>query len=36
MNFTEAAYLWMMLEAGMSLFVNGETASGKTTTSNGI
>lgn len=32
MNFTEVAYLWMMLEAGMSLFVNGETASGKTTT----
>lgn len=36
MNFTEAAYLWMMLEAGMSLFVNGETASGKTTTLMGL
>jgi archaeal flagellar protein FlaI len=28
----EAAYLWMMLAEGMSVFVNGETASGKTTT----
>jgi flagellar protein FlaI len=28
----EAAYLWMMLSEGMSVFVNGETASGKTTT----
>ncbi|CAD6519354.1 conserved hypothetical protein [metagenome] len=36
LNFTEAAYLWMMLEAGMSLFVNGETASGKTTTLMGL
>ncbi len=27
----EAAYLWMMLSEGMSLFVCGETASGKTT-----
>lgn len=27
----EAAYLWMMLNEGMSLFVCGETASGKTT-----
>jgi len=36
MNFTEVAYLWMMLEAGMSLFVNGETASGKTTTLMGL
>ena len=31
-----AAYLWMSLETGMSLFVCGETASGKTTTLNGI
>ena len=36
MNYTEVAYLWMMLEAGMSLFVNGETASGKTTTLMGL
>src|SRR5579872_790817 len=28
----EAAYLWMMLAEGMSVFINGETASGKTTT----
>ena len=28
----EAAYLWMMLSEGMSVFINGETASGKTTT----
>lgn len=27
-----AAFLWMLLEQGMSLFVCGETASGKTTT----
>jgi archaeal flagellar protein FlaI len=31
-----AAYLWLCLEAGMSVFVAGETASGKTTTLNGI
>lgn len=31
-----AAYLWMLLEAGMSIFVCGETASGKTTTLNAI
>jgi len=36
MNSTEIAYLWMMLEGGMSLFVNGETASGKTTTLMGL
>ena len=36
MNFTEVAYLWMMLESGVSLFVNGETASGKTTTLMGL
>ncbi len=28
----EAAYMWMMLEEGMSIFICGETASGKTTT----
>lgn len=28
----EAAYMWMMLDAGMSVFICGETASGKTTT----
>ena len=32
MNSTEAAYLWMMMSEGMSVFINGETASGKTTT----
>lgn len=31
MDAREAAYLWMMLSQGMSLFVCGETASGKTT-----
>lgn len=31
MDSREAAYLWMMLNEGMSLFVCGETASGKTT-----
>lgn len=31
-----AAYLWLCLESGMSVFVSGETASGKTTTLNGI
>ncbi len=32
----EAAYLWLCLEYGMSIFVCGETASGKTTTLNSI
>ncbi|MCD1296043.1 secretion system protein E [Methanocella sp. CWC-04] len=36
MDFTMAAYLWVMIQEGMSLFVSGETASGKTTTLNGI
>ena len=36
MNSQEIAYLWMMLEGSMSLFVNGETASGKTTTLMGL
>ncbi|MBC7120517.1 MAG: type II/IV secretion system ATPase subunit [Candidatus Methanosuratus sp.] len=31
-----AAYIWMMLESGMSIFICGETASGKTTTLNAI
>ena len=31
-----AAYLWLCLENGMSVFVAGETASGKTTTTNAI
>jgi flagellar protein FlaI len=32
LNATAAAYLWMLLREGMSLFICGETASGKTTT----
>jgi Type IV secretory pathway, VirB11 components, and related ATPases involved in archaeal flagella biosynthesis len=31
-----AAYLWLMLDEGMNVFVCGETASGKTTTLNAI
>jgi len=31
-----AAYIWICLEYGMSVFVSGETASGKTTTLNAI
>ncbi len=31
-----AAYLWMLLEIGISAFICGETASGKTTTLNAI
>lgn len=31
-----AAYLWLCLEHGMSIFVSGETASGKTTTLNAM
>jgi len=31
-----AAYLWLCLEYGMSVFVSGETASGKTTTLNAM
>ncbi|MGA1821304.1 MAG: type II/IV secretion system ATPase subunit [Thermoplasmatota archaeon] len=31
-----AAYLWLCLEFGMSMFVSGETASGKTTTLNSM
>jgi flagellar protein FlaI len=32
MDAREAAYLWMMINEGMNIFVCGETASGKTTT----
>ncbi|MGI0038214.1 MAG: type II/IV secretion system ATPase subunit [Nitrososphaera sp.] len=32
----EAAYMWMMVSEGMSCFINGETASGKTTTMMGV
>jgi len=35
-NYMMAAYLWICLEFGMSLFVSGETASGKTTTLNAL
>ncbi|MEN6610274.1 MAG: type II/IV secretion system ATPase subunit [Methanoregulaceae archaeon] len=35
-DYLVAAYLWICLEYGMSLFVSGETASGKTTTLNAI
>lgn len=31
-----AAYLWLCIEQGMSVFVSGETASGKTTTLNAV
>jgi len=31
-----AAYLWLCMEQGMSVFVSGETASGKTTTLNAL
>lgn len=33
---TIGAYLWLCMEFGMSVFVSGETASGKTTTLNAI
>ena len=36
MDYAMAAYLWIMIQEGMSLFVSGETASGKTTTLNAI
>lgn len=32
MSFLEAAYLWLLLDYGLSVWVCGETASGKTTT----
>ncbi|MGB9928404.1 MAG: type II/IV secretion system ATPase subunit [Methanosarcina sp.] len=36
MNYMVAAYLWILVSEGMSGFICGETASGKTTTLNGI
>jgi len=36
MSAEAAAYIWMILETGLSLWVSGETASGKTTTLNAI
>jgi len=35
-DYVSAAYLWICVEYGMSLFVSGETASGKTTLLNAI
>jgi archaeal flagellar protein FlaI len=35
-DYTVAAYLWICIENGMSLFMSGETASGKTTTLNAM
>jgi flagellar protein FlaI len=35
-DYTMAAYIWMMLKAGMNCFISGETASGKTTMMNAI
>lgn len=35
-DYMMAAYLWICLEYGMSMFVSGETASGKTTTLNAL
>ena len=35
-DYQAAAYLWICIEYGMSLFVSGETASGKTTLLNAI
>ncbi|MCQ1535936.1 type II/IV secretion system ATPase subunit [Methanosarcina sp. KYL-1] len=36
MDYRIAAYLWILISEGMSGFICGETASGKTTTLNGI
>ncbi|CAJ35444.1 type II/IV secretion system ATPase subunit [Methanocella arvoryzae] len=36
LDYTMAAYLWIMLQEGMSAFVSGETASGKTTLLNAM
>ncbi|MFA4876930.1 MAG: type II/IV secretion system ATPase subunit [Methanoregula sp.] len=36
LDYVSAAYLWVCVEYGMSLFVSGETASGKTTLLNAI
>ena len=35
-DYTMAAYMWMMMKAGMNCFISGETASGKTTMMNAI
>ncbi|AKB17893.1 MULTISPECIES: type II/IV secretion system ATPase subunit [unclassified Methanosarcina] len=35
-DYTMAAYMWIMLRAGMNCFVSGETASGKTTMMNAM
>lgn len=35
-DYIMAAYMWMMLRAGMNCFISGETASGKTTMMNAI
>jgi flagellar protein FlaI len=35
-DYTMAAYFWICIEHGMSLFMSGETASGKTTSLNAI
>ena len=35
-DYMVAAYLWICIENGMSLFMSGETASGKTTTMNAL
>lgn len=36
LNYQLAAYIWLILEEGMNVFVAGETASGKTTLMNAI
>ena len=36
LDFTMAAYMSMMIGAGMNVFVSGETASGKTTLLNAL
>ncbi|MCQ1536959.1 type II/IV secretion system ATPase subunit [Methanosarcina sp. KYL-1] len=36
LDYTMAAYMWMMMKAGMNCFISGETASGKTTMMNAV
>jgi flagellar protein FlaI len=36
LDYTMAAYFWLCIEHGMSIFMSGETASGKTTSLNAI
>ena len=36
LDYTMAAYFWLAIEHGMSIFVSGETASGKTTSLNAL